>query len=202
MKRILNYKRLLGVCAVLLLVSIFVLPDFAEARRGGSFGGSRGGSVRQSKPPTNQQARQPAAAQRSTGKTSFGGNRITNQQATAKYGTPRRTETTTGTNAQGGAQTYNVNHYGGYSSGLMTGYMLGHTTMLWMMPFHPAFYYSRPYYVENEDGSVDVYPHTISFARIIIGLIVLLIVVAIIRAAIRRFRGRSQISKPKFSSFS
>ncbi len=202
MKRILNYKRFLGAVVVVLLMSLFVLPDFAEARRGGSFGGSRGGSMRQSKPRTQQQARQPGAAQRSTSKTSFGGNRITKQQATAKYGTPRRTETTTGTNAQGGAQTYNVNHYGGYSSGLMTGYMLGHTSMLWMMPFHPAFYYSRPYYVENEDGTVDVYPPTFSFMRIIIGLVVLWIIIAIIRSIIRKARGRSNVAKPKYTSFS
>lgn len=184
-----NIARFLGVAFLLFVTMMFVLPEFAEARRGGrgSFGGSR--SLK-SKPSQVQQNRtnsfsRPAAKSR----TSFGGARMTSQQAKAKYGTPRKVEQTVGKNSNGGSQVYNMHHYGGFSSGLMTGYMMGHTSMLWMMPFHPAFYYSRPQYVENADGTIDVYPPTLSFTKIIMGLILLGIVVWIIRRLVIRARG-------------
>jgi len=66
------------------------------------------------------------------------------------------------------------------------GYMMGSIPFMWHTPFHPAYYYSRPSYVTNPDGTVEVYPPTFSymtlfFTIVIIGGIVLLVVVAIRR---------------------
>jgi len=98
--------------------------------------------------------------------TSFGGTRMNSaKEYTSKYGVPRKS--IQGNQIQGVPQNYRVMDYGGYGSGLMTGYLMGHSTFLWSMPFHPAFYYTRPYYVTNKDGTVSVYPPTFSASKVI-----------------------------------
>jgi hypothetical protein len=65
----------------------------------------------------------------------------------------------------GKTQTYVVNHYGsGWTSGFMLGYLTGHIPWYWHTPFHPAFYYSRPYYVGTGD-TVNVYPPTFNWFK-------------------------------------
>ena len=190
---------------VVALIWLFVAPDILEARRGSrggsrSFGGSRSKSTRttqKSKTPSKQST---SAAQRSTGpKPSFGGTRLNSgKNYTQKYGTPRKAETRTYKNAQGQNQRYVMHSYGGYGSGLMTGYMMGATPFLWSTPFHPAFYYSKPYYANNPDGTIGVYPPTFSWSKvfftvIIVGIIVYIIYV-IIRNKKRKARSVSQSS--------
>jgi hypothetical protein len=62
------------------------------------------------------------------------------------------------------------------------------------MPFNPAYYYGRPAYVTNPDGTVSVYPPTFSWSRLfftlmIVGLIGFLIYRAISQK--RRFANTS-----------
>jgi hypothetical protein len=165
-------------------------------RRGGSFGGSRR-SRSTSKSSKSTKSRSSTAKKTDPKKTpSFGGKRMTQTEARKTYGTPRKTETMTGKNAAGERVSYNVNSYGGYGSGLMTGYMMGATPFMWSMPFHPAFYYSRPTYVTNPNGTIDVYPPRFSFGKLLITLIIITAIIFIIRRIIkaRRASGGSQSS--------
>ncbi len=203
-----NIRRFFGVFLAVFALMIFLLPDFAEARRGGSFGGSRGGSrssfksSRSFSAPKSTQSSRPSSSFGSSrkssslfskdGRSSFGGTSMSRQQAQAKYGTPRRVVNQSYKNDAGGYSNYRMNDYGGYSSGLMHGYMMGQTSWMWAMPFHPAFYYSRPAYVYNSDGTVDVYPPTFSFFKLIVALFVLAIIVLIIRAVLRARKKMSQ----------
>ena len=206
MRTHLNFSRFFGVFVVAFLLSIFLLPDYAEARRG-SFGGSRSfGRSRSFSTPKRTSTPKPRSSfgtNRSTTnapRSSFGGSRMTKAQAQAKYGTPRKVETRSFRDANGVAQNYNVHHYNGFGSSFMTGYLMGSTPFMWMTPFHPAFYFSRPVYVQNANGTIDVYPPTFSFFKLLIGLVVLGVIVLIIRALIKRARGRSSIGSQ--SSFS
>ena len=170
MKKHNRIRTIVGIITVVITLFVFFLPEIAEARRGGrSFGGSRSFRPKQSQTTTPLSFN----SQRQQKVTSFGGKRITKEQARAKYGIPKKVNQTTKTDPNGIQRTYNVHQYDGYASGLMTGYLMGHTSWLWMMPFHPAFYYSKPYYVENPDGSVDVYPPTLSYTKILLGIIIL-----------------------------
>ena len=162
--------------------------------RGGSFGGSRGGGSRggsfgrsrssspsrpSAAPRTSTPSRSSAPALRSTPSKSpsFGGSRVTPEHAQAKYGVPRRTQMITSNNQMGQPMNYRVNDYGGFSSGLMMGYMMG--SMPWWM-HGPAMFYSRPVYVEQPDGSVDVYPPTFSFGKFLLALLVIFAIIFII----------------------
>ncbi|MBE2190095.1 MAG: hypothetical protein IAE98_11560, partial [Candidatus Kapabacteria bacterium] len=168
-----------------------------ESRRGGSFGRSRGATRSRSSNRSGTQARSTPPANPKK-QPSFGGQRMDRQTAQAKYGAPRRTESIRTNNAAGGQMDYRVNHYGGFSSSLMTGYMLGN--MAWWMTA-PAFFYSRPTYVENEDGTVDVYPPTFNFGKLFTFLIVIFAIVYFVRfmrAASRQAREREPES---YSSF-
>lgn len=165
----------------------FNLTEFIEARRGGG-GGRSGGSFGRSRSSAQPRNQQPARAQRSSSlpsnpaKTpSFGGKRITKEQAIAKYGVPRRTSEVVANNQLGQQMNYRLNDYGGFSSGLMYGYMMGN--MVWWMTI-PAFFYSKPVYAENSDGSVDVYPPTFDFGKLLVTLIILFAIIYIIRAII------------------
>lgn len=207
----LNMYRTIGVALLLTILTLFLLPDIAEARRGGggrSFGGSRGRSFsrpsRSSSPSTKQ--RSTTSRRSSTPKTasgraasSFGGTRLNSSKAyTQKYGTPRQTTTRTVTGANGRPTNYVMYGYGGYGSSLMTGYMLGATSWMWSMPFHPAFYYSRPYYVDNPDGTVGVYPPTFSWSKLFFSLLIAAVIIYIIYAI---FRKRKVLSDTTHSSF-
>ncbi|HOK15258.1 MAG TPA: hypothetical protein PLU67_04795 [Candidatus Kapabacteria bacterium] len=195
MKAYNHLRRFFGTVIIFFALSIFILPDFAEARRGGgSFGGSRSFKPRPAqtaKPKTSNVPRQ----QRTS---SFGGTRISKEQAKAKYGIPKKVEQTKRVDANGNQRTYNIHNYDGYANGLMTGYLLGHTSWLWMMPFHPAFYYSKPYYVENEDGSIDVYPPTFSIMRLLIGIALFSFVIWLVYRLILANR---KVKKQQNSSF-
>lgn len=174
----------------------FDWKESLELRRGGrGFGGSRRsfGSRRSSRNSPSKSAR----SSRSTPKTSpkapsFGGNRISSSQAKQRYGVPSKTTPVTKKSATGQNTNYVMHHYGGYSSGLMTGYMMGSTSWMWMMPFHPAFYYSRPNYVENADGTVSVYPPTFSFGKLLMTLIIIGVIVYFVRAY---FRNKNRVNE-------
>lgn len=158
--------------------------ELFNARRGGGGGSRRSGSMGGSRRSSSSSKSRTTTSKPKTNPTktpSFGGTRMNKADATKKYGTPRKTETMTGTNAAGSSVRYNVNSYGGYGSGLMTGYMMGVTPFYWSMPFHPAFYYSRPVYVDNADGSIDVYPPRFSFGKLLITLIIIAAIIFIIR---------------------
>ncbi len=202
--------RLPGIMLIIALIILFVAPEFADARRGGrSFGGRRSTSKSyksntRSKTSTARKPTSSMNASKSTNpakRTSFGGSRMTSSKAyTSKYGTPRKKTEYTGTNAAGQQQRYVMHGYGGYGSGLMTGYMMGTTSWMWSMPFHPAFYYSRPYYVNNPDGSMGVYPPTFSFTRLLFTLIVVAIILYIIvRLIKRKSRNSRSYSQSSFS---
>jgi hypothetical protein len=91
-----------------------------------------------------------------------------------------------------------VHSYGGYTDGLMMGYLMGRTSAMWYTPFHPAFYYSRPVYVNNPDGTMEVYPPTFSFFRLFLGLAVLGLIVWLV---MRFFRRRAGVDSGSQSSF-
>ncbi len=225
-------RRILGLLTIIFALGVFLVPDYAEARRKSSFGGRSRSSfkTKSSRPKSsfgskrskstsfgtkgsrktssgtrlNKNSRTSATRTSvpRTKQSSFGGSRLNNQKAyTSKYGAPRKTSTYNGTNAAGGNQRYVMNDYGGYGSGLMTGYMMGRTSLLWSMPFHPAFYYSRPYYVNNPDGTIGVYPPTFSFSKLIFILIILGIIILIIRAKIRAKKRKALGGGGNYSSF-
>lgn len=166
------------------------------SRGGGSFGGRRssgGSSFGGSKSSTSKSAATQSRSSASPS-SSFGGRRMmSTQQARANYGTPRKVEQYSRTESGGNQVRYNMNNYGGFSSGLMTGYMMGN--MSWWM-HGPAFFYSRPTYVYNKDGSYDVYPPTFSFGKFLLIVLVLAAIILIIRAIIKKRRegGYSQSS--------
>jgi len=157
---------------------IFNWQEQFESRRGGSFGRSRGSGTRTRSSQSNARNQTRTQTANPQKQPSFGGQRIDKQQATARYGAPRRTETVQSNNAAGGVMDYRMNYYGGFSSSLMTGYMLGN--MAWWMTA-PAFFYSRPNYVENEDGTVDVYPPTFNWGRLFFILLVVFGAIYVIR---------------------
>ncbi len=101
---------------------------------------------------------------------SFGGKRLESGQIYRKrYGVPRKVERVS-LPSSAGKQPVQLNYYGGMSDQFMLGYLMGSAPWYWSLPFHPAFYYSRPYIVENPDGSVEVYPGTFSWARLFLVL--------------------------------
>ncbi len=178
--------------------------NFESRRGGGSFGGSRGGgSFRSSRPSggssfgrSSSPSARPSSpsAPRSSGMSSnnrgsFGGSRMqSGSQYTSRYGTPRKSTPMQRSNGAGGTNNYMVHNYGGYSSGLMTGYMMGASTWMWSMPFHPAFYYSRPYEVARPDGVIEVYPPTFSWGKLFFVVLLLSVIAWLV---VRYFRRRN-----------
>jgi hypothetical protein len=124
------------------------------------------------------------------------------QQYTSRYGTPRRTETRPYTGNDGITRNYNYNNYGGYGDGLMMGYMMGHSSWMWSMPFHPAFYYSRPSTYMAPDGSVQVYPPTFSFGTLFFTLLIVGAIGYVIYIVIRSRRRRSEFGSGDMSQSS
>jgi hypothetical protein len=196
-------KNTLKITSILILALLFFVTAFenvdAKGSFGGSrgsFGGSRGGGFSRSSSRSSGLSHSSSSASRS----SFGGSRLSSSaNYTSKYGAPRRTVTSNEMTGLG--SNYRLNDYGGYSSGLMTGYMLGHTSWLWSMPFHPAFYYSRPYEVVNPDGTIDVYPPTFSYSKLVFTLLVLFAIIYLIRLAFKK-RKQRKIEAYSQSSFS
>lgn len=197
-----------SILLIIATVCAMLVMDYveAEARRGGSFGGRRGGSSfgsRRSAPSTTPRStssrigKGSATARRS----SFGGTRLSSPQAYTKtYGVPRRTGTVPAPAMAGrGMANYNVNYYGGMGDRFMTGYLLGSTSWMWSMPFHPAFYYSRPYYATGPGGSTQVYPPTFQIGKLIVTLVVIGGIGYLIYRVMRR---RSASASAPQSSFS
>jgi hypothetical protein len=73
------------------------------------------------------------------------------------------------------------------------GYLMGQTSWLWFTPFHPAFYYSQPYYVPRPDGTVEYYPPTFSPAKVIFMLIVVGTIAFIVWVIIRTRRAQRRM---------
>ena len=190
-------KRFLVLSTLVLALLAWVIPTDALAQRrgGGSFGGSRGGGygrsfrspssgrsfggsrTRQAPPPSRNAPGSNAPTGRfgnaPTSRNAFGGSRM-NRPAdyTGRYGAPRATERQSFRGQSGTSTNYVVNRYGGMGDGFMMGYMMGSIPWYWSMPFHPAFYFSRPYTHANPDGSVGVYPPTFQWGTLIITLLV------------------------------
>lgn len=205
-------RRILGV-AVVSILALFLVFSEADAQRrrggfgGGSFGGSRsyapsrpalpnsggsfGGSRSMSPSPSSGMSRG-----------SFGGARpqsaIAGSNYRRSYGIPRQSTPMT---VPGASSPYMVHSYGGYGDGLMAGYLMGRTSMMWSMPFHPAFYYSRPVYVTNPNGTMEVYPPTFSFFRFFMGLFIIGGIVFFVVWLIRRRNnsGGYEMSQSSFS---
>jgi hypothetical protein len=179
----------------------------AEARRGGSFGSRRGGSSfgsRRSSPSyssPSRTTRSPRTTTASRARTSFGGNRLSSaQQYTRSYGVPRRTETVRAPSMAGtGYGNYQVNRYGGMGDGFMMGYLMGQTSWMWSMPFHPAFYYSRPYYHSNPNGTTAVYPPTFQIGKLILTLVIIGGIGYVIYRVMRRRRSSPTAPQSSFS---
>lgn len=190
-------KRFLILATLLTMLFAWVVPtEVLAQRRGGSFGGSRGGGFggrsygggsrsfggsRGYGAPRTYPSRPSASPQRSPGysapsqsRNSFGGSRMSRPaDYTGRYGVPRRTETRTFSGPNGARNNYVVNQYGGMGDGFMMGYMMGSAPWYWSMPFHPAFYYSRPYTVVNPDGTTGIYPGTFQWGTLLFTLIVI-----------------------------
>lgn len=180
-----NWLRTTSIAAVVIATILMIFPtDMLAQRRGGSFGGSRrsysaprssprgggsfGGSRRSpSSPYSSRGTTRPSTSQPTSTRTNaFGGSRLnSSREYTSRYGVPRKTETRAIPGANGSTN-YTINRYGGMGDGFMMGYLMGSIPWYYSMPFHPAFYYSRPYTVTNPDGTVGAYPGTFSWGTL------------------------------------
>jgi hypothetical protein len=194
-------QRWVGVAVVSLVAFLFLVSEADAQRRRGGFGG--GGSFGGSRSPSYSPSR-PSAPSPSSGMSrgSFGGARpqsaIAGSNYRSSYGIPRQSSPMT---VPGASSPYMVHSYGGYGDGLMAGYLMGRTSMMWSMPFHPAFYYSRPVYVTGANGAMEVYPPTFSFFRLFMGLFIMGGVVFLVVWLVRRSRRNSDYGMSQ-SSFS
>lgn len=190
---------------IIALAIILMVPEFADARRGGgSFGGSRGSRSfsrpSSSRPSSSTRSMTSSSSSASRSRTSFGGTRTTRADYSSKYGAPRRTTTYTGKSATGGMQNYRINDYGGYSSGLMMGYMQGSIAshMMWL-PWYGAFWYTKPYESDPApDGSVEVYPPTFNYTKLIIVIVIVGLIAYWVYSRIRRRRYADETSQSSF----
>jgi len=156
--------------------------SFSSPRRSPSGGGSFGGSRQQpyatprrstQQSPSSSTPGSFGSSRSATSPNTFGGSRLNSaRDYTSRYGTPRRTERQMVPGATG-TQPYVVHRYGGLGDGFMMGYMMGAIPWYYSMPFHPAFYYSRPYTVANTDGTTAVYPGTFEWGSLIFTLLVI-----------------------------
>ncbi len=170
--------------------------SFGGSRSTPSMAPNRGSAPSSASPSMSGGMRQgtPSAvgsASTSAPRSSFGGSRLNSGNDYRKsYGIPRQTTPQT---LPGYSSPVMMHSYGGFSDGLMMGYMMGHSSWMWSMPFHPAFYYSRPHVVYAPDGVTvqEVYPPTFSFLKMIITL---LVVGAIVYVLVRIVRGRRNSS--------
>jgi len=195
-----------------IVMMAFPFDAYAQRRGGGSFGGSRGGSRGYSSPRSGggsfggsrrSAPSRPTTAPRSgnnstsrfgnapTQRNSFGGSRMgSSSDYTSRYGTPRAS-TRQAVSGTGGATNYTVNRYGGMGDGFMMGYMMGAMPWYWSMPFHPAYYYSRPYTAMNPDGTTAIYPGTFQWGTLFFTLLLIGGVIFIIYVWLRNKRRRS-----------
>lgn len=188
-------RRFSLIALVIGLAAMMMPEDLSAQRRGGSFGGRRSFSSpsrsyrspsnsnrsfggRRATPPSTYGSRSRSSSPRrsdmpSMGRNSFGGSRIgSSKDYTSRYGVPRQSTTQRLPGANGG-QTYVVNRYGGMGDGFMMGYLMGSIPWYFSMPFHPAFYFSRPYTVANTDGTTSVYPGTFQWGTLFFTLLLI-----------------------------
>lgn len=211
-----NSSKMGWFLALLTVCALVFMPALAEARgsfggsRGGggrSFGGSRGGSSRSYSRPSSPSYSRPSSPSTSFGRSSsptprssFGGKRLNSgSDYTRSYGIPRQSSRMSLPNGTGANQNYVVHNYGGRSDGFMMGYMMGQIPFMWHTPFHPAYYYSRPSYVTNPDGTVEVYPPTFSYSTLIFTVLIGGLIVYVI---VRIFRSRNRLSNTDYSNSS
>lgn len=220
--------RRISLVALLFGLLAMLTPDdlFSQRRSGGSFGGRRsfsspsrsyrspsgGGSFggRRSTPTTRPNTSSPRtgtstrsySSPTTTTRNSFGGTRMnTATDYTSRYGIPRQT-TRQSIPSSGGSQNYVVHRYGGAGDGFMMGYLMGSIPWYYSMPFHPAYYYSRPYTVANSDGTTSVYPGTFQWGTLFFTLLLIGGVLFILYVWYRNRRRRvSGIGDMEDSSF-
>jgi hypothetical protein len=184
----------LSLVAMVVAMTSWLMPTdaFAQRSRGGSFGGSRsygrsysaprspsrsfGGSrnnySRQSQPFGSRGTTRPSSGSYGSQRNTFGGSRLnSSSDYTSRYGVPRKSESQR-INTPNGATNYTIHRYGGMGDGFMMGYMMGAIFWYYSMPFHPAYYYSRPYTVANPDGTTSVYPGTFQWGSLFFVLLV------------------------------
>jgi hypothetical protein len=197
---------LAALCVLMGLV--FFMNEADAQRRGGSFGGFRRSSPsyapsRPAAPSSSfggsrsTTSPAPSAMQRSGG--SFGGSRAMAPAAAnyqRSYGIPRQS---TPMNVPGVSSPYMVHNYGGYTDGLMMGYLMGRTSAMWYTPFHPAFYYSRPVYVPGANGAMEVYPPTFSFLKLFLGLAIFGVIIWLVMRFLRRRSSGADDSQSSFA---
>lgn len=94
---------------------------------------------------------------------------------TSKYGEPSKT--IQGQTIPGLPSNYLIMDYGGFTYDLMIDYLTGNTNIIWHTPFHRAFYFTKPYYVNNPDGTVSIYPPTFSIGKTMISIVILGIII-------------------------
>jgi len=138
-----------------------------------------------------------------TQRPSFSGRAMSSPtEYTRNYGVPRKVERYNNTSTTGGGN-YVVNHYGGYGDNFLTGYLAGRTSFWWSTPFHPAYYYSRPHYYPNPDGTIAVYPPTFSIFSVFSAIIWFGIICLGIFIVYKLFfkKNNSSNSNSSFSSF-
>lgn len=152
-----------------------------------SFGGTRAYSLPGTSPKINSPLRNKSfSIPRAR---SFGGtvsSMLNRSSIASKYGVPRKVITSR--EFPNLPRNVVVNHYGDFASGLMMGYLMGHTSWLWYLPFHPAFYYTQPVQVVNPDGTISYYPPTFDFGKFVMTLIILGSIGFIVLRVIRRRR--------------
>lgn len=174
-----------------LLFFFFPLDALLYSQKGrSSFGGSRSVTPRSFSSPRMRQPRSSFGGTRSMAplprtsspfrtqqnalpRSSFGGKAssgiLSQSNIMRKYGVPRKVITSR--EIPNLPSNVVVNHYGNFASGLMMGYLMGHTSWLWYLPFHPAFYYGPPQRVVNPDGTISYYPPTFDFGKLFMTLI-------------------------------
>ncbi|MFN3781772.1 MAG: hypothetical protein ACK4SO_06320 [Candidatus Kapaibacteriota bacterium] len=164
-----------------------------------SFGGSKsfGGTRMYRTPTTKPGFTTPMGTYRTPQTRSFGGSAtslLNKSYIQSKYGTPRRVLTPRELpNLPSNVRVYD---YGNFASGLMMGYLMGQTSWLWYLPFHPAFYYTQPIKVVNEDGTVSYYPPTFDASKFVMTLTILGSIGFIFYQILKRRRSSGAVKKP------
>lgn len=202
---------LIVILSFALVLSLFPLEELLAKGGRSSFGGSRSfssrsfggsksfGGTRSTSPRFSTTPRNTRTIPRSSfGKTAT--STFSRGDIQRKYGIPRRQITSQ--QMSGLPRNTIVNHYGDYASGLMMGYLMGHTSWLWYLPFHPAFYYSQPVRVVNPDGTVSYYPPTFDWGKFFMTWIIIAAIVFVVYTYFknkrRRISGVGDLSKSSF----
>lgn len=190
---------------LLSILSLVIVPSVSEARS--SFGGrgmrsfgsrSFGGTRSFGRSNKNSFGSPRSFSNGRSFRSSSTGRFATGKQYRSRYGIPRKTSTMN-VSQNGMNRNYTVHSYGGLGDGFMTGYLLGSIPWYWHMPFHPAFYYSRPVVVDGANGGKEVYPGTFSFGSVIMAILMIGGIGFIIYALF--FKRRRTNAFGEFSSF-